>query len=59
MPTISMFYGMIIRMYFSMNEHPPPHFHVYYAEHNAKVDIKTCEITDGELPTRQKRLVLA
>jgi hypothetical protein len=30
MPTISMFYGVIIRMYFAPTEHPPPHFHVYY-----------------------------
>lgn len=29
MPTISMFYGIIIRMYFAPGEHPPPHFHVY------------------------------
>jgi hypothetical protein len=26
-----MFYGIIIRMYFAPTEHPPPHFHVYYA----------------------------
>lgn len=33
MPTISMFYGIIIRMYYAPKEHPPPHFHVYYGEH--------------------------
>jgi len=32
MPTISMFYGIIIRMYFAPGEHQPPHFHVYYNE---------------------------
>ncbi len=52
MPTISMFYGIIIRMYFAPGEHPPPHFHVYYNEHKASVDIRTCEITDGRLPSR-------
>jgi hypothetical protein len=31
MPTISMFSGMIVRMYFAPAKHPPPHFHVYYA----------------------------
>lgn len=59
MPTISMFYGVIIRMYFAPNEHPPPYFHVYYAEHKAIVDILTCELAEGELPKKQKKLVLA
>ena len=59
MPTISMFYGIIVRMYYAPNEHPPPHFHVYYAEHNAKVDIRTCEMMEGQLPRRQTKLVLA
>lgn len=30
MPTISMFFGSIIRMYFAPDEHPPLHFHAYY-----------------------------
>ncbi len=59
MPTISMFYGIIIRMYFAPREHPLPHFHVYYAEHKARVDIRTCEIIDGKLPKKQTKLVLA
>jgi len=41
MPTIAMFYGIIIRMYFAPGEHPPPHFHVDYAEHKATVDIRS------------------
>lgn len=59
MPTISMFYGIIIRMYYAPNEHPPPHFHVYYGEYRASVDIQTCEITQGKLPKKQSRLVIA
>jgi hypothetical protein len=59
MPTISMFYGIIIRMYFSPGEHPPPHFHVYYGEHRATVDIRTCEVLDGDLPKKQTRLIMA
>lgn len=60
MPTISMFYGIIIRMYFAPNEHPPPHFHVYYGEHRATgVDIRTCEVIQGNLPSKQTKLVLA
>ncbi|WP_295878645.1 DUF4160 domain-containing protein [uncultured Thiohalocapsa sp.] len=59
MPTISMFYGIIIRMYYAPAEHPPPHFHAYYGEHKARIDIKTCEIIDGDLPKKQTKLVLA
>jgi hypothetical protein len=59
MPTISMFYGIIIRMYFGKAEHNPPHFHAYYQKHKAVVDIRKCEIIDGSLPRRQTRLVLA
>lgn len=36
-----------------------PHFHVYYAEHKAIVDIRTCEISEGEIPRKQSKLVLA
>jgi hypothetical protein len=59
MPTISMFYGLIIRMYYAPSEHPPPHFHVYYGEHKAIVDIRTCEIKEGDLPKKQAKLALA
>lgn len=59
MPTISMFYGIIIRMYFAPNEHPPPHFHAYYAEFKATVDIRTCEMIEGNLPKKQTKLALA
>ncbi|PIE74481.1 MAG: hypothetical protein CSA18_04865 [Deltaproteobacteria bacterium] len=59
MPTISMFYGIIIRMYYAPGEHPPPHFHIYYGEHRATGDIQTCEITQGQLPKKQSRLVIA
>ena len=59
MPTISMFYGIVVRMYFAPGEHSPPHFHVYYNEYKATVDIRTCEILEGDLPRRQRKLVLA
>jgi hypothetical protein len=42
MPTISVFYGIIIRMFF--NEHMPPHFHVEYGEHKAEITIDTLEV---------------
>jgi hypothetical protein len=59
MPTIAMFYGVIIRMYCSPKEHNPPHFHAYYQSHKAIIDINTCELKDGGLPSKQKKLVLA
>ena len=59
MPTISMFYGIIIRMFCVPEEHNPPHFHAYYAEHKAIIDINTCELTEGSLPRKQLKLVLA
>ena len=59
MPTISMFYGIIIRMYCDKAEHNPPHFHAYYQEYRATVNIKTCEILTGDLPGRQAKMVVA
>ena len=59
MPTISMFFGIIIRMYCGKAEHNPPHFHVYYNEFKAIVDIYKCEIIEGNLPKKQSKLVLA
>ena len=59
MPTISMFYGIIVRMYFAPGEHNPPHIHVYYNEFKATVDIRACETIQGDLPGKQLKLVLA
>lgn len=56
MPTISMFYGILVRMFF--NEHAPPHFHAEYGEFKATVNIKDLEILEGKLPRRAKNLVL-
>lgn len=59
MPTISMFYGIIITMYTDRREHNPPHFHARYAEYKCKVDINKCEIVDGGFPKKQSKLVTA
>jgi kynureninase len=59
MPTISMFYGIIIRMYCAPGEHNPPHIHAYYQNDTAVVNIKQCEVTQGKLPRKKERLVLA
>lgn len=59
MPTISMFFGIIIRMYCSPGEHNPPHFHAYYQNYRAIIDINTGEVSGGKLPSKQTKLVLA
>jgi hypothetical protein len=46
MPTISMFFGIIIRMYFAPGEHNPPHFHAYYNEYKASFSLESLEIID-------------
>ncbi len=59
MPTLSMFFGIVVRMYLGKREHNPPHFHAYYQEYKAIFDIKTCELTDGNIPRRQVKLIEA
>jgi hypothetical protein len=59
MPTISMFFGIIVRMYCGKSEHNPPHVHVYYQDHTAILDINKCEITEGDFPRKQTKLVEA
>ena len=48
MPTISRFYGIIIRMYFLPKEHNPPHIHVIYGDETFSISIKDMKIIDGE-----------
>jgi hypothetical protein len=55
MPTISTFYGILIRMFF--NDHAPPHFHARYGEFEATIDIGTLAIIEGHLPHRALNLV--
>ncbi len=58
MPQLSVFYGIVIRMYFGKKEHNPPHFHALYAGQEALFDIKTLRVIRGELPRQAKALVL-
>ncbi len=59
MPTLSMFFGIIIRMFYAPKEHNPPHIHVYYQNYTAVIHIQTGILAEGELPNKQLRLVLA
>ena len=56
MPVLSMFYGVIISMFYK--DHNPPHIHIQYAEYNAIVDFDG-NILEGELPVKQRKLIEA
>ena len=56
MPIISMFYGIIIQMFW--DEHAPPHFHATYGEYKATIDIRALQIKEGMLPRRAAQLVM-
>lgn len=55
MPEISRFFGIVIRMFY--NDHPPPHFHAEYGEHEALIEIESLEVYAGSLPGRALGLV--
>ena len=57
MPTISIFYGIYVRMYF--NDHPPPHFTAEYQGYEANVSIASGRVIDGLLPKTAVRIVRA
>jgi len=55
MPLISVFLGIVIRIYH--DDHNPPHFHAYYGEFAAIIEIGTGRVIGGKLPARVLRLV--
>ena len=57
MPTISMFFGIIIRMY-NTGEHNPPHFHATYQGHHAVFNLEG-DLTEGNMPRKQTKLIAA
>ncbi len=60
MPVISVFYGLIVSMYFMDNkQHKSPHIHVRYSDSECVFEIPTGEILAGELPVAKIRLVQA
>lgn len=56
MPTLSMFFGIIIRMF--VDDHNPPHFHASYQGFNAAFDLDG-NLLEGDLPSKQMKLVAA
>jgi Domain of unknown function (DUF4160) len=60
MPTISMFYGILILIYFYDNkQHNRPHIHAEFAEFEASIAIDDGSVLAGSLPTAKLKLVQA
>jgi hypothetical protein len=60
MPVISMFYGIIVMMYFfDADRHHLPHVHVKYGEFTAVIAIGSLDVLQGSLPNNKLRLILA
>ena len=55
MPVVSVFFGIVVRMYHA--DHAPPHFHATYGDHEAIVDISSGRVLAGRLPPRVRSLV--
>lgn len=56
MPTISVFRGIKITMYWA--DHMPPHFHARYADAEVLVSIKDLEVIEGNFPSKQLKMLL-
>ncbi len=60
MPVISMFYGLIVSMYFLDNKrHKLPHIHIRFGEKEAVFSIPEGELLEGSLPGNKVKLALA
>lgn len=60
MPTISMFYGILIRMFFyDTDKHHKPHIHAEYQGQVAVYGIEDGELLAGGLPSKKHKLVVA
>ena len=60
MAVISMFYGIIISMYyFDTRQHNLPHIHVRYQEQEAVFSILDGEVFEGQLKINKQKLVQA
>ncbi|MEI8345845.1 MAG: DUF4160 domain-containing protein [Pseudomonadota bacterium] len=60
MPTISMFYGILIKMFFKDTEkHSSPHVHAEYQGSTAIYAINDGTVLAGNLPPNKHKLVVA
>ncbi len=60
MPVISMFYGIIVMMYYFDNkQHKAPHIHVRYQDEEAVIGLPEGMLLEGIFPSKQLKLVEA
>lgn len=60
MPVISMFYGLIISMYYlDTKQHKLPHIHVRYSGMEAVYEIPSGKLLEGSMPSNKEKLLLA
>ena len=58
MAVISMFYGIIISMYyFDQRRHHLPHIHVKYQDQEAVIDATTGDLLEGGIKSSKLKLV--
>ena len=55
MPIVSIFFGIVIRMYH--DDHAPPHFHASYQGFEALIAIADGRVIAGSLPKKAMRIV--
>jgi hypothetical protein len=60
MPVISMFYGLIVSMYFMDNkQHKLPHIHIRFGDDEAVFSIPDGDLLEGSLPNNKLKLAIA
>jgi Domain of unknown function (DUF4160) len=60
MPTISMFYGVLVRMFFNdIEKHKLPHIHVEYQGQVGTYSILDGDLLAGKLPPNKHKIVVA
>lgn len=60
MPVISMFYGIIVSLYFDDNRrHKRPHIHARYQDQEVVVAIPEGEVLEGLMPPGKMKLLMA
>ncbi len=57
MPTIKLIDSIKIDVY--SREHPPPHFHVLYAEYEELIEIESLATYAGSIPKAQRTKVIS
>lgn len=55
MPTISVFFGFVVQMYWW--DHPPPNIHAFYQGHEALIAIENGDLIAGAMPPAALRLL--